>query len=63
MDPDLFGEIAVSQDDVELWLNAVTNLSGSPWRRVAYAQAWNVVEKVRAAKAAGQWPPSKGELT
>jgi hypothetical protein len=55
---DLFGEIPVSARDVESWLDHLPQLSASAWRRAAYARSYNVVEKIRAAKAAGTWPPS-----
>lgn len=53
---DLFGEIPVHRDDIELWLDVVPGLPRTSWRRENYAAAWNVAEKVRQAKAAGQWP-------
>ncbi len=53
---DLFGEIPVHQDEIELWLDVVPGLPRTSWRRQNYAAAWNVAEKVRQAKAAGDWP-------
>jgi hypothetical protein len=55
---DLFGQIAVSEADLTAWLDALPRLSRSPWRRALYARTWNIADKVRAAKTAGQWPPS-----
>ena len=55
--PDLFGEIAVSRADLELWITIVARLPPESPRRAAYARAWNVPEKIQAAKAAGCWPP------
>jgi len=49
--------IPVSEDDVQLWLDKVPNLSGSLSRREAYRRAYNVDDKIRAAKLAGRWPP------
>ena len=54
---DLFGEVPVSQADIVRWLDALPRLSKAPWRRAAYSRAYDVVGKIRAAKAAGRWPP------
>lgn len=55
----LFEEIIpVSESDVEQWLDTVPNLSASTWRREAYRKAYNVEDKIRAAKQRGEWPPS-----
>lgn len=53
---DLFGEIPVTRDDVDTWLDVVPAYPRTSWRRENYAASWNVPEKVRAAKAAGTWP-------
>lgn len=53
---DLFGEIPVSLDDVETWLDVIAAYPRTSWRRDHYARAWNVPEKIRQAKAAGHWP-------
>ncbi len=53
----LFDEIPVTETDLELWLDTVPNLSRSPFRREAYRKAYHIEEKIRAAKAAGRWPP------
>ena len=55
--PDLFGQIAVSQADVELWVQAVCRLPVDSWRVAWYVKAYAVIEKIAAAKAAGRWPP------
>lgn len=63
MDPqDLFGEVPVSEADIELWLECVCRLSLDSWRIAWYVKAYAVIDKIRAAKRAGQWPPqsSKG---
>ncbi len=39
------------------FLDDLPQLSGAAWRRAIYARAWDVAAKVRAAKAAGAWPP------
>lgn len=53
---DLFGEIPVTQADVELWLDVVPAIPRTSWRRDHYAASWNVPDKIRAWKAAGRWP-------
>lgn len=54
----LFEEITpVTQEDIEHWLNTVPkNLSEAPSRRAAYAKAYRVDDKIRAAKREGNWP-------
>lgn len=37
----LFGEISVTDSDIELWLDSITNLSKTPSRRAAFAKAYN----------------------
>ena len=47
----LFPDIVpVSQAEIEAWLDTVPNLSRTPWRRRAYAEAYRVEEKIRATK-------------
>jgi hypothetical protein len=54
---DLFGEIPVTWIDVALWLQQVAAIDpGSP-RALTYVKSYRVVDKIRAAKSAGQWPP------
>lgn len=53
---DLFGDIPVTEQDVELWLDSVPNLSSASYRREAYRKAYRVEEKIRAAKRSGRWP-------
>jgi hypothetical protein len=52
---DLFGEVPVTIDDIERWLDEFVNFHGSPWRSANYALSWNVADKIRAAKLAGEW--------
>lgn len=53
---DLFGEIPVTTDEVEIWIDVVPGWPRTlESRRRYYAQAWNVAEKIRAAKASGFW--------
>jgi hypothetical protein len=51
---DLFGEIAVSLRDVQLWLFKVPRLPHYSTRRASYVRQWNVHSKVARAKAAGE---------
>jgi hypothetical protein len=53
---DLFGEIPVTIDDVELWLDVIPAYPRTSWRRANYAASWNVPDKIRQAKASGHWP-------
>lgn len=61
----LFDELPVTQQDIEDWLDTIPNLSRAEFRRAAYAKAYNVPDKIRAAKLAGSWPrwESKTENT
>lgn len=48
----LFAEtIPVSESEVQAWLDTVPSLSALPSRREAYRRAYNVEEKIRAAKS------------
>lgn len=51
---DLFGEIAVSHRDVQLWLYKVPRLPHYSTRRAAYVRGWNVHYKVARAKERGE---------
>ncbi len=50
---DLFGEIPVTWDEVEEWVDRIQAISPTPWRRDWYIKNWNVIDKIRAAKHAG----------
>lgn len=52
---DLFGEIIVTHDDVREWVAAVPRLDPDSERGRAYARDWDVPEKVRQAKARGDF--------
>jgi hypothetical protein len=52
---DLFGEIPVTLEEIEIWMDVVPALPRDSWRRAHYAAGWNVAEKVRSWKAAGRW--------
>jgi hypothetical protein len=53
----LFDEVAVTEQDIELWLDSVPNLSSATFRRQMYRKAYAIEEKIRAAKLAGTFPP------
>lgn len=55
---DLFGEIPVTLEEIEIWIDVVPGWprTTSAARRANYAQNWNVPEKIRQAKRAGDWP-------
>lgn len=54
---DLFGEIPVSLDEIEIWIDVVPGWPRTTCaaRRARYAECWNVPAKIRAAKASGFW--------
>jgi hypothetical protein len=58
---DLFGQIAVSVRDVELWLYKVPRLAHTSTRRAWYANGWNVISKIQRAKAAGTLAATFGD--
>lgn len=56
---DLFGEIIVTHDDVRTWVAAVAPAYTSSDRAFDhYVRGWRVVEKIKAAKAAGTFDAS-----
>lgn len=53
----LFPEnIPVSEQDVKDWLDTIPRLSALHSRREAYRRAYDVDNKIRAAKRTGNWP-------
>ena len=53
---DLFGDVIVTLDDVELWLNVVPrHLSNSPNARLRYAKSYDVASKIKQAKLNGSF--------
>lgn len=52
-DSDLFGDVIVTADDVDLWLDSVPKLSPTSPRRENYIRQWDVVNKIKAAKLGG----------
>lgn len=53
---DLFGEIPVTWDDVWHWVETVPGIPRTSWRASWYIRCWNVPDKIREAKRAGEWP-------
>lgn len=52
---DLFGEVVVTLDEVELWLDRVAGLPKDSPRRAYYAKFWNVADRIKAAKLNGMF--------
>lgn len=52
---DLFGEVPITWEDVFAWLEAVPGIPRDSPRAAWYIQGWNVVDKIRAAKLAGEF--------
>lgn len=53
---DLFGDVVVTIEDVEMWLDAVPKIPRtSPLRREYYAKNWDVVNKIKAYKLSGEF--------
>jgi len=53
---DLFGEVPVTEDDVFLWVQAISPRWLSPERSYRnYVRTWNVVDKIRTAKIRGDF--------
>ena len=54
IDKDLFGDVIVTFDDVELWLDKVpVHLSDLPRSRLNYIKNYDVANKIKAAKLNG----------
>lgn len=51
---DLFGEVVITYDDLELWVSALApGFSSNQHRRAHYIRQWDVAAKVRRAKLSG----------
>ncbi|MFM0741787.1 hypothetical protein PQQ51_31540 [Paraburkholderia xenovorans] len=51
---DLFGQVVVTFEDLELWVSALApGYAGNAYRRDYYIRHWNVADKVARAKVAG----------
>lgn len=46
---DLFGEVVITLDDVECWLDSVPNLSLKSQRRQWYIEQWDVTNKIKCS--------------
>jgi hypothetical protein len=51
---DLFGEVAVSLREIQLWLYKVPRMPHGSTRRDWYVHGWNVISKIKRAKLAGE---------
>jgi hypothetical protein len=51
---DLFGEVAVSLREIQLWLYKVPRMPHGSTRRDWYVRGWNVVSKIKRAKLRGE---------
>lgn len=58
---DLFGEVAVTLREIQLWLFKVPRLPHCATRRASYVRQWNVPFKIARAKAAGELPAIFGD--
>lgn len=52
---DLFGEIIITPADIAAWLINVPRIHPDSPRAAHYVRGWDVVGKVRAAKALGRF--------
>lgn len=59
---DLFGEVPVYWSDVAAWLTVVARIDPASPRAPAYARAWNVPAKIRAAKLRGDFERLTGTV-
>jgi hypothetical protein len=51
---DLFGQVVVTYEDLELWVSALApGFAGNTFRRQYYIEHWDVAGKVTRAKLAG----------
>jgi hypothetical protein len=51
---DLFGQVVVTYEDLELWVSALApGFAVNDHRRAHYIARWNVADKVARAKLAG----------
>ncbi|HCA27963.1 MAG TPA: hypothetical protein DEP05_10080 [Betaproteobacteria bacterium] len=53
---DLFGEVIITRDDIETWIDIIPKIpASSTMRRNWYKRCWDVADKVRQAKINGTW--------
>ncbi|WP_042301727.1 hypothetical protein [Paraburkholderia kururiensis] len=51
---DLFGQVVVTYEDIEVWVSALApGFAGNPARLAHYVRAWDVPAKVARAKLDG----------
>ncbi len=60
-DTPLFNFMAVSADDVRLWLTTYApHIDPDGHRAAGYIVGYSIAEKISRAKQAGRWPPVAG---
>lgn len=52
---DLFGDVIVTLDEVEQWVDAVAQMPRASPRREYYVRNWDVIGKIKQAKRAGKF--------
>lgn len=52
---DLFNDIPVTLEDVQIWIDVVPGWPRTSSRRDYYARHWDVADKIKAAKISGFW--------
>ncbi len=53
---DLFGQVPVTLDDLQTWVKVkAPHMASNAWRFQHYVKAWNVADKIRAAKIDGSF--------
>lgn len=52
---DLFGDVVVTFDDVEIWLDSIPNLSDKISRRRWYLENYDVCRKIKSSKLDGSF--------
>lgn len=58
---DLFGDVAVSLREIELWLFKVPRIPHYSTKRAWYAKGWNIIDKIKRAKRDGTLPEILGD--
>lgn len=54
---DLIDEVQILEEDLALWCRVVAKIEPESTRFNYYVQAWNVADKIKREKLAGNWPP------
>lgn len=55
---DLFGQVPVTCPEVVAWVRDTAGIEPESPRFKWYVRGWNVVDKIRRAKLAGEIPPA-----